>query len=69
MNRKPKHGDRRVIKRFAWLPTRMSCRTVKVWLEWYVVKQEWYRGGWVDGPGWCDMKLLTTHGGRSIDDV
>lgn len=43
---KPKLGDRRVVKKFAWTPYVTSDR-VKVWLERYV-REEQYDSGYGD---------------------
>lgn len=47
-NKGPKAGDRRTIKRFAFLPTPLDDG-ITVWLEQYYVKQGWYykRQGWI----------------------
>ena len=49
-----KQGDRRTIKRFAILPTRVDSKTV-IWLEWYW-SEEMYFSKW-DGGEWESMKI------------
>lgn len=45
----PKHGERRVVKRFAWLPTIVSGGAY-VWLEKYLSHEEFCFSN--EGEGW-----------------
>jgi len=47
---KPQIGDRRVVKRFAWLPKMLSNKT-RVWLEFYFSVEEYCKGKWIDAAG------------------
>lgn len=46
-------GKERVIRRFAWFPVKLTAQDIKVWLEFYNVKQkemssEYYGQIWID---------------------
>jgi hypothetical protein len=38
----PKHDDTRLVKRFAWRPTKLSGDNKTVWLELYWQRQRFY---------------------------
>lgn len=54
---RPRNGDTRVIRRFAWWPVKMSDTQV-VWLEWYIVEQYFLKGDWEFPDRWYDRAYI-----------
>lgn len=52
-------GDTRVVRKFAWLPVRVSG-TEKVWLEWYYRSQFFMPWDDIGGGYWIDNGNSTT---------
>lgn len=48
------HGDKRVIKKFLWLPTKPMFSRESRWLEYAYIEQEWLEGFRV--KFWSDMR-------------
>lgn len=55
--RKPKHGDKRVVRRFLLFPTKPLKEDHYRWLETVTVKQQFGIGIWSDGS-WIDIKFI-----------
>lgn len=52
----PSHGDTRIVRKFAWWPTKVEVFTV--WLEWYESHEEYYAScaSWVYSVGWRERE-------------
>jgi hypothetical protein len=45
IDKNPKHGEARLVLKFAWSPTKVENYTV--WLEFYRIREECINGLWV----------------------
>lgn len=50
----PELGDKRKVKRFAWIPTYCG-NGLTIWLEWYIAEQKYYR--FYDGCRWFTEEI------------
>ena len=55
---KPKYGDKRTVKKFAWLP--VDCENnIIVWFEYYDEEQAWESDYYTDKSKWCWNKRIS----------
>ena len=57
---KPKHGDRRVIKRFLWFPHTIMRETR--WLRTVYIEQEYYEFWLKRSALWIDLRYVYDEG-------
>lgn len=50
----PELGDKRKVKKFAWLPTYCGDGLM-IWLEYYIAEQEYRR--YLHGSNWKNKKI------------
>lgn len=58
----PKGGEKRVVRKFAWVPTKVD--TTAIWLEHYYAVQRYYdspsNDWWIYG-GWIEVKKMLSY--------
>ena len=53
--KKPKYGDKRTVKKFAWLPVECEGSYI-AWMEWYDEEQVWITDYYTDRGSWDARK-------------
>jgi hypothetical protein len=57
--KKPKYGDKRTVKKFAWLPVECDNDTTCVWFEYYDEEQVFHVDYHSDRESWCMNRRLS----------